>query len=246
MKQFLFFLLIALFPFSGFPQTTINKQDASGKKQGPWVKMDTAGRKIYEGQFKNNIPQGTFKYYYPNGAVKAVSVFSEDGNTTTTTTYFQNGKKNAEGTYVNEKREGLWKFFSGFDETLVADETYKAGIRNGPARTYYSGKTIVELINWTDGLREGPWIQYFDDGKVKLQGGYKKDIKEGPIVVFFPNGQKFNAGQYLKGYPDGKWLTYDLEGKLQFTDIYDHGVLIKTDKTPEPTPTEIKVKEDEK
>ena len=67
MKQFLFFILIAIIPFSGFSQETFNIKDASGRKQGSWIKMDTAGRKIYEGQFKNDIPQGTFKYYYPNG-----------------------------------------------------------------------------------------------------------------------------------------------------------------------------------
>jgi len=32
--------------------------------------------------------------------MKAVSVFSEDGKSTTTTTYFPSGKKNAEGKYV--------------------------------------------------------------------------------------------------------------------------------------------------
>jgi antitoxin component YwqK of YwqJK toxin-antitoxin module len=244
MKQFLFFIIIAVLPFTGFTQETLNKKDAAGRKQGSWVKLDTAGHKIYEGQFKNDIPQGTFKYYYPNAVVKAVSVFSADGKTTTTTTYFQNGKKNAEGKYVNEKREGVWKFFSGYDESLVADETYKEGKKNGPAKTYFAGKTVVEVINWKDGLRDGSWTQYYDDGAVKLQGFYKDDLKEGPMVVFYPTGQKFNTGQYLKGYPDGKWLSFDLDGKLLSTDVYDHGVLIKTDKAPQPPPTEIKIKEE--
>jgi len=244
MKQFLFFIFIVLIPFSGFSQETFNNKDAAGRRQGPWIKLDTAGRKVYEGQFKNNIPQGTFNYYFPGGSLKAVSVFSEEGKTTTTTTWFPNGKKNAEGKYVNEKREGLWRFFSEFDESLVAEENYKAGKKNGIARTYYAGKTLVELITWKDGLREGSWIQYFDDGTIKLQGTYKNDLKEGAITVFYPTSQKFNTGQYLNGYPDGKWLSYDLDGKLVSTDIYDHGVLIKTDKTPEPPKTEIKVKEE--
>jgi antitoxin component YwqK of YwqJK toxin-antitoxin module len=87
-------------------------------------------------------------------------------------------------------------------------------------------------------------MQYFDDGTVKLQGTYKNDLKEGPLTVFYPTGQIFNTGLYINGYPDGKWFTYDLDGKLLSTDIYDHGILIKTDKTPEPPKTEIKVKEE--
>jgi antitoxin component YwqK of YwqJK toxin-antitoxin module len=244
MKQFLFFILIAMIPFSGYSQETLNKKDASGRRQGTWIKLDTAGHKVYEGQFKNNIPQGTFKYYFPDGSMKAVSVFSDNGRTTVTTTYFPNGKKNAEGKYVNEKREGLWRFFSKFDESLVSEEVYKTGKKDGIAKTYFAGKAMAEVTNWKNGLREGPWIQYFDDGTVKLQGTYKNDLKEGTLTVFYPTGQKFNTGQYLDGYPDGKWFTYDLDGKLLSTDSYDHGVLIKTDKTPEPPKTEIKVKEE--
>jgi antitoxin component YwqK of YwqJK toxin-antitoxin module len=244
MKQFLFFILIAMISFPGFTQETLNKKDAAGSRQGPWIKLDSAGRKVYEGQFKNNIPQGIFKYYFPGGSMKAVSVFSEDGQTTATTTYFPTGKKNAEGKYVNEKREGLWRFFSEFDESLVSEESYKSGQKNGTAKTFFAGTKVAEVINWKDGLREGPWIQYFDDGTVKLQGTYKNDMKEGPMTVFYPTGLKFNNGQYLKGFPDGKWLTYDLDGKLLSTDIYDHGVLIKTSKIPEPPKTEIKVKEE--
>ncbi|MCX6248812.1 MAG: hypothetical protein NTW10_13890 [Bacteroidetes bacterium] len=244
MKQFLFFILLALISFSGFSQEPLNKKDATGRKQGHWIKMDTAGRKIYEGQFKNDIPQGTFKYYFPGGSVKAVSVFSEDGKTTNTTTYFPNGKKNAEGKYVNEKRVGLWRFFSEFDASLVSEENYLDGKKNGIAKTYFSGKTIVEEMTWKEGKREGPWNQYFDDGKVKLQGTYKNDMKEGSLTVYYPNGQKFNTGQYLNGYPDGRWMEWDLDGKLVSTDIYDHGVLIKTDRKPEPALKEIKVKEE--
>jgi len=242
MKRLIFFVLITMISFHVFSQETLNKKDAEGRRQGQWVKMDSAGRKVYEGQFKDNIPQGTFKYYYPGGSVKAISVFSDDGKSTNTTTYFPNGKKNAEGKYLNEKREGLWRFFSEFDEKLVSEEMYTAGKKNGPAKTYFAGTTLIEMITWKDGVKDGSWIQYFDDGKVKLQSSYKNDLKDGSLVVFYPNGQKFNIGQYKNGYPDGQWLTYDLDGKLLSTDIYDNGVLIKTDKSPEPPEKEIKEK----
>jgi antitoxin component YwqK of YwqJK toxin-antitoxin module len=244
MKQFLYLILVAMIPFSGLSQETLNKKDAAGRRQGHWIKLDSAGRKVYEGQFKDNLPQGTFKYYYPGGSVKAVSAFSEDGKTAATTTWFPNGKKNAEGRFVNEKREGLWRFFSEFDESLVSEEMYENGKKNGPAKTYFAGKTVAEVITWKDGLKEGSWMQYFDDGTVKLQGNYTNDLKEGPLTVYYPNGQKFNTGQYHTGYPDGKWLSWDLDGKLLSTDIYNQGILIKTDKKPEPPGKEIKVKEE--
>lgn len=242
MKQFLYLIIIAMIPFFGFSQEKLNQKDASGKRQGHWIKMDSTGHKAYEGQFKDNIPQGTFKYFFPGGAVKAVSVFSEDGKTTTTTTYFPSGKKNAEGKYVNEKKDGLWRFFSEYDESLVSEEMYTAGKKNGQSKTFFAGKNVAEMITWKNGLKEGPWIQYYDDGATKLQGNYTNDLKEGAFSVFYPTGQKFNIGQYVKDYPDGKWFTYDLDGKLISTDFYEHGQLIKSDKPPEPPKKEIQVK----
>jgi antitoxin component YwqK of YwqJK toxin-antitoxin module len=241
MKQFLYFILIAILPITVFSQGTINKKDAAGKKQGQWIKTDTAGRKVYEGQFKDNIPQGTFKYYFQTGKLKAITVYSEDGKTATTTMYFPSGKKNAEGKYVNEKKEGLWRFFSEFDEALVSEEIYSGGLKDGPAKTFYAGKTVVETITWKKGLRDGVWTQYYDDGKIKLQGTYKNDMKDGSITVFYPTGQKFNTGQYSAGLPEGKWFSYDFDGKLLSTDVYDNGVLIKSDKKPEPPAQKIEV-----
>ena len=244
MKKFLFFVLCFLFAGLIYSQGLINRKDAAGKKQGQWIKADTAGRKIYEGQFKDDIPQGTFRYYFPSGSLKAVSVFSPDGKTTNTTMYFPSGKKNAEGKYVNEKKEGVWRYFSEYDESLVSEEIFVSGKKDGIEKTYYAGKNVVETVTWKNGLREGSWTQYFDDGTVKLQGTFKNDMKEGPFTVFYPTGQKFNVGQYKNNYPDGKWMTYDLDGKLLSTDVYENGVLIKTDKKPEATPKEIQVKEE--
>ena len=244
MNRLLIFLITILISITGSAQDTVNRKDASGRKQGYWTKSDSAGKKIYEGHFRNDLPSGTFKYYYPNGTVKAVSVFSGDGKSTTTTTYFSSGKKNAEGAFVNEKREGLWRFYSEFDATLVSEELYKNGKKDGVEKTFFHGKGVAEVITWKNGIREGLWEQYFDDGVVKLRCSYKNDLKEGPITVYYPTGQKFNTGQYLNGFPDGTWLTYDLDGKITVTDVYDRGILVKTTKQPQPPAKEIQVKEE--
>ena len=51
----------------GFSQ---NKTDAQGRKQGPWRKYQPGDKiLIYTGQFKDDIPVGEFRYYYPSGKV---------------------------------------------------------------------------------------------------------------------------------------------------------------------------------
>ena len=54
----------------GFSQ---NKTDAQGRKQGPWRKYQPGDKiLIYTGQFKDDIPVGEFRYYYPSGKVKSI------------------------------------------------------------------------------------------------------------------------------------------------------------------------------
>jgi antitoxin component YwqK of YwqJK toxin-antitoxin module len=68
--------------------------DASGKKQGYWKKIDDKTKKlVYEGLFKDDKPQGKFKYYYPFDSIKAIMDFRQDGKYAYSTMFHPNGKK---------------------------------------------------------------------------------------------------------------------------------------------------------
>jgi len=54
----------------------VNQVDATGRKQGLWKKYD-GSILISKGTYKDGLPEGEFTYYYDNGTVKAVTVFSE-------------------------------------------------------------------------------------------------------------------------------------------------------------------------
>ena len=64
----LFIFLLLLSPILLLAQ---NVTDSKGMKQGEWRKLDANGKVIYEGQFKDNIPQGTFRYFYEDGKIRS-------------------------------------------------------------------------------------------------------------------------------------------------------------------------------
>jgi antitoxin component YwqK of YwqJK toxin-antitoxin module len=231
MRTSLLFYMILFIACASHGQDTVNVTDSGGKKQGYWYKKDQNGKKIYEGRFQDNLPVGEFKYYYPDGAIKAVSILSKQGTCARTVIYFQNGKKNAEGFYLHEKRDSTWKFFSEVDATLVSEEFYKDSKKQGKAFNYYPGGGKAELTTWKNGVREGPWETYFTDGKTKLKCGYKNDQKNGPIQVFFFSGKAMLSGQYLNGNPVGTWVYYKEQGGIIKKEQYDNGRLIKVDST---------------
>ena len=231
MRSFLPFFLLILGIHSVHSQDTINKIDASGRKQGYWIKKDQSGKKIYEGRFQDNIPIGEFKYFYPEGGIKAVSFMSLKGTHAHTVAYFRNGKKNAEGNYLNEKRDSIWRFYSEVDATLVSQEFYKEGKKEGKMYNYYPGEGKAEMTSWKNGIREGPWETYFPNGKVKLKCTYKNELKNGPIQIFFSSGKIMISGQYLNGIAIGTWIYYKESGGILRKETYENGRVIKIDST---------------
>ena len=75
------YLFYCEFVFANVFADTINRYDSKGKKQGKWIKKNSAGKVIYEGMFDEDIPTGKFIYYSETGEVTTISVFSDKGKT---------------------------------------------------------------------------------------------------------------------------------------------------------------------
>ena len=112
---FLFFI-----PFLSFSQS-INEVDAAGKKQGVWQKTYESGKLRYKGQFKNDIPNGLFYYYYPSGELQAEKEFFHNGASAAAHIFYKNGKLKAAGLFVNELKDSTWNYFNS-DSVLVMSE----------------------------------------------------------------------------------------------------------------------------
>lgn len=227
MNRLLLVFMILGMNFLVFSQDSINRTDASGRRQGVWKKVDKDGHKLYEGQFTDGIPTGEFRYYSPDGKIKTVSVMSDEGKTARTVSFATNGLKIAEGKYRFEKKDSTWRYYSELDGVLLSEENYLAGTRNGVSKTFYPNGNITEVIHYLSGKKEGEWIQYFDDGKVKFKGAYLNDEKEGPFTGYFSSGKISFSGAYKAGHMDGNWTFYDENGGVMRTDKYSEGAQVK-------------------
>jgi antitoxin component YwqK of YwqJK toxin-antitoxin module len=228
MKNFIHLLIFFCVVFQGYTQDTVNRQDASGKKHGYWIRYDSAGAKIYEGLFIHGIPSGTFKYYYKNGALKTVSEMSSNGTRASTKTFFPDGKKMAIGNYINEKKDSLWQFFSDAMNAKTSEEFYKDGLLHGTRKIFYPSGPVAEIKHYVNGVEEGLWEKFFEDGKLQLRGNYHKGEKHGSFLVYSPDGTMLIKGQFKTGHQDGEWSYFDSQGKAVKKELYRMGELLKT------------------
>jgi antitoxin component YwqK of YwqJK toxin-antitoxin module len=171
--------------------------------QGAWAVRDyfMSGKLQMTGTYKSknfNSRQGHFVYY------------------------FENGQKQSEGEYMNDKHEGRWTYW------------------------YENGNKKSEG-NCTAGNLEGEWTYWHESGEKKSQGNYIRSNKDGSWTywhqngqpesieifktgsissakVFYKNGALNYEGDYFNGKRHGTWTFYNVDGRVYFSGNYVLGV----------------------
>lgn len=211
----------------GFSQadTSLNRTDQLGNKQGHWIKKYPNQVVMYDGLFKDNKPVGEFKRYYENSTLLSVLIFNETGTEALATTYHPNGFVSSKGKYVNQKKEGKWQFFSAhIDGYIICEEYYSANIKNGQSVKLYPDSTIAEKINYINDVKQGEWIQYYPNGTICLKSAYLNGKINGKFEVWNENGNKQVSGQYVNETREGPWFIYNNDGTLKYKMEYKGGI----------------------
>jgi antitoxin component YwqK of YwqJK toxin-antitoxin module len=197
-----------------------NVTDAKGLKQGPWSKK-YLGTSIYEykGQFKDNLPVGTFTYYYKNTKIKAIIKHGEGAKRSEAIFYHDNGVIMSKGIYLNLKKDSIWQNY-GPSGKLSNLETYKNDKLEGKKVIYYvpenpSVKTQIVLseLQYKGGKLNGQALHYFDNGSIKEKGSYIEDRKVGIWETYHFNGRKSGLQRFKNGIKHGWCFVYDETGK---------------------------------
>jgi len=226
LKNILVFTLLML-TMSSFSQIndSINKTDKNGMKQGHWIKKYPSGHIQYNGYFKDNQPIGTFKRFFENDTLHSVLIFSSDGKEAMAELYHPNGFIASKGKFVNQLKEGRWKFFSArINSCLIFEEEYKTNTRNGVSIKYYPDSTMAEKVFYVNDLRNGEWTQYFPNRNVCLKANYMNGKLDGSFEVFFEDGKPEYIGQYKEDRRNGSWKILKSDGSLKYNIEYVAGV----------------------
>jgi antitoxin component YwqK of YwqJK toxin-antitoxin module len=215
-------LSLSLVSFSQVSPAT-NQTDEAGKKQGHWI-MKEKNILIYEGFFKDGHPVGEFKRYNRDNTIKSLLIYSEDGKEADATIYHPNGFVASSGKYINQLKEGMWKFYSQYAEGyLISESYYSKNLMNGSSIQYFPEGKIAEKLNFVNDVKHGEWTQYYMNGVMSLRTNYIKGLLNGKFEVWFDNGKPQLTGQYKNNLKEGRWLVYKEDGTLKYEMDYIAG-----------------------
>ena len=194
----------------------INRVDQSGMKQATWMEFYPDLITKVEGNYRNDLKHGYWKYYKPNGSLikteKWVNgVLDENAQETIKLdikrTVYANGRTKTMGGYLNGVPEGVHRTF---DE----DGRVASGM------VYHKGRKTAEGITDEAGLRQGPWKFFLEDGTLTAEGSYKDNLRVGNWKYYYPSGKVEQVGLFVRDQPDGEWNWYYENGNTWRTESY--------------------------
>lgn len=200
----------------------LNQVDKEGRKQGLWEKRYPDGNLRYRGHFYNDNPVGVFKNYYDEGdSLEALRVYSDDGQSAYAHLFYTTGALYAEGKYVNEKKDSIWKFYDDLQQ-LILKSQYTNGKKEGKSVMFYPDGNVLEVKNYKNDSADGPFQQYYDNGGLMEEGNYVNGELQGTFSIYDMSGQLAVRGTYLNDMHEGNWIDYS-DGVPKDTLIYHQG-----------------------
>ncbi len=228
MKNVLFAFLLIAFASPAIAQ--INETDAKGRKQGKWIQYWPGNKfKRFEGRFKDDKPEGKFRYFFKDGALKAVMIFETGGVRSHALLYYASGNLMGEGDYVNKEKTGTWKFYSELGH-LTSKDHYMAGKKEGQSTTFLPDGKIGEISNWKAGVQQGNWKTFYETGQVREECRYENNQRTGVYNKYFMSGKLLATGKYEMDIKEGGWKYFHENGSLDYQELWKDKKRIRSKK----------------
>lgn len=204
----------------------VNRYNDKGQKDGKWVEVFDNGTIKSEINYANNLPNGVFKEYTPNGKIlkidryengilKAESNKNDSINLTKLRVereFYENGKIKALLVYK--------------DSLLYGKQLYYDKNGNIQKAEIYSeiGYKVAEGKMDTLGNRQGKWKLYYDDGSILAEGSYLDNKKTSNWIYYFQNGKIFEKGSYVNNLANAEWTWYYETGEKLLVQNFKNGI----------------------
>jgi len=156
--------------FEKYKSDTINKTDASNKKQGKWIIFFSNSKQIeQEGFFENDRKTGTWKTYYQPGIIKSEITYKNNQPNGYAKIYYENGKISEEGIWKGTMWVDAYKFYHKNGQIAYEWNFDENGKRTGEQKYYHQNGKLYIKGEWVEGKENGTITEYNENGSIKSE-----------------------------------------------------------------------------
>lgn len=191
----------------------------NGNEEGTWKYYYENGALEYEIPYEKGKKEGVMTYYFRNGKKKYQQMYEDGQLQGFYKSYFTNGNTECEGYYCDDERCGTWTYYY-VNGKLNTREFYRNGVITGKDYDYATNGTMLGYANYELGYLEN---YYLTDslGNVYHKTGLK--FGTGIYQLKTPEGMVYHNGRYKAGKRDSLQTYYYGPGKVQSTEWFNMG-----------------------
>ncbi|MFW6019688.1 MAG: DUF3352 domain-containing protein [Bacteroidales bacterium] len=121
------------------------------------------------GKIKRGIPDGDWRFYYPNGNIEAV-------------VHYDKGQLDGVGYF----------YYNSNEQNLRCEVYFSKGEIDGQYKEYYKNGNLKAKLNFKNNQRHGDAEFYYPNGEMKIEAKFKKGSKKGNWEYFAPDGNEYD------------------------------------------------------
>lgn len=136
--------------------------------------------------------------------------------------YYQMGVMAYSVNYVNDKRDGILKWYDK-SANLLSEINYDLGKIVGEEKSYYPNKQLKHIVNFVNDFKEGTQKEYFSTGAIAQEINYTKGKKNGMQKEFTADGKLYTEVNYVNNFRQGLQTWYDKNSKVIKETLFKNG-----------------------
>lgn len=229
------------------------------QQKGTWLFYDELGNIISKNYYVDNNLHGLKQVFYPGGKTeylekyhygwleelsqfdttgKLINHFVLDNGNGKYLLKHLNGKRYAEGTYVNGELHGVFNYYF-FDGAAFIKQFFNQGELDSNYQCFFHNGTISREGKYQFGKKSGEWKYYTEDGKLYYTEAYRWGKLNGKRIYYYFDGKIDTEIEFEDGNKNGLLKKFDQDGSMIYQMRYKNDIPIShsyQDKNGKPVP----------
>ena len=183
---------------------------------------NSEGHLKWEGNWKNSVKHGRWRYYYENGNLHISATFKNGWLNGLFLQKGEDGQKLQRKNFKDGRLHGICELYYKSGQ-LMYKANYKYGKPHGICENYYGNGQLKQTIKG---------IPHYINNQLSSTCVFKNADWNGPFKSYFPNGQISEEGAFINGKRDGLVKSYNASGELEWYQEWVNGKCVKEKKGP--------------
>ncbi|RYY09688.1 MAG: hypothetical protein EOO04_38025, partial [Chitinophagaceae bacterium] len=203
----------------------------NNKLKGSWISKFGENQLCDSGSLKNNIPNGEWKSWYPNGQLRYIRTYDAFRLEKTKQDISRRQSKSVTSPIAYIAKKNLRAAYS----YLHPDYSFHTLAAQPASYTSYAAwMTLNERVSenidddalaynppFLECLHHGLYMNFYPDGAVKDSGYYKSGLRQGMWEEWLDDGATKSVGFYQQGHKIDTWKFYNKQGTLKYVKTYN-------------------------